>query len=163
MTMNAGSKLVHGCAMLFMSAAFAAPFAYVPNEGSGTVSVIDVASDAVVGEIPSGQKPRGIAANRDGSRLFVSDQPANALLVIDTAKRAIASRIALGESPEGVSISPDGELLAAASEVANAVILIDVRSASEIARVRTEGRNPEHAVFTPDSRWLFVSAEDAEQ
>ena len=28
----------------------AAPFAYVPNEGSGTLSIIDTASDQVVGE-----------------------------------------------------------------------------------------------------------------
>ena len=31
--------------------AFAAPFAYVSNEGSASVSVIDTATDAVVGTI----------------------------------------------------------------------------------------------------------------
>ena len=31
-------------------AAAAAPFAYVPNEGSGTLSVIDIATDQVVAE-----------------------------------------------------------------------------------------------------------------
>ena len=32
----------------------AQPFAYVPNEGSGTVSVIDTRSDQVVAEIAAG-------------------------------------------------------------------------------------------------------------
>ena len=37
----------------------AAPFAYVPNEESGTISVIDTSTDQVVKEIKAGDKPRG--------------------------------------------------------------------------------------------------------
>ncbi|HEX2389917.1 MAG TPA: hypothetical protein VHL33_02490, partial [Casimicrobiaceae bacterium] len=44
---------------------FAAPFAYVPNEGSGNVSVIDTATDRVVRTISLGGKPRGIAIAPD--------------------------------------------------------------------------------------------------
>jgi YVTN family beta-propeller protein len=39
--------------------AIAAPFAYVPNEGSGTVSVIDTETDQVVTEIAAGKKTPG--------------------------------------------------------------------------------------------------------
>ena len=46
--------------MLFRS--IAAPFAYVPNEESGTISVIDTSTDQVVKEIKVGDKPRGMAA-----------------------------------------------------------------------------------------------------
>src|SRR3954471_22548249 len=106
--MRSGSEVALWAFLSYGCAALAAPFAYVPNEGSGTVSVIDTASDTVVGEIAAGQKPRGIAVSGDGTRVFVTDQPANALLVIDTATRAIASRAPLGESPEGLSLSPDG-------------------------------------------------------
>jgi YVTN family beta-propeller protein len=41
----------------------AAPFAYVPNEGAGTLSVIDTATDQVVAEVPAGKKPRGTVAS----------------------------------------------------------------------------------------------------
>ena len=34
----------------------AAPFAYVPNKGSGSLSVIDTATDQVVGEIAAGTR-----------------------------------------------------------------------------------------------------------
>lgn len=44
--------------MLSGSVALAAPMAYVPNEKSGTVSVIDTATDTVVAEIKAGSKPR---------------------------------------------------------------------------------------------------------
>src|SRR4051812_546526 len=113
------SSYVLACAILASAGAVAAPFAYVPNEGSGTLSVIDVASDKVVGQMQAGSKPRGIAV--DAKRIYVTDQPANALLVLDATNRRIESRIELGDSPEGASISRDGALVAVASEVANAV------------------------------------------
>ena len=98
-----------------------------------------------------------------GKRLYVSDQGANALHVIETHARTIERSIALGESPEGVSVSADGLLTAAATEAANAVALIDAASGNVLATVKTEDKNPEHAVFSPDGRWLYVSAEDASQ
>ena len=44
--------------LLAVSSACAAPLAYVPNEGSGTVSVIDTESDQVIAEIPAGKEFR---------------------------------------------------------------------------------------------------------
>lgn len=136
--------------------------AYVANEKSGSVSVIDTARDEVVAEIRTGTKPRGMAASLDGKRLYVSDQAANALLVVDLDKRAVASKIDLGESPEGVYLSADGRWIAAAVEVSNSVAFVDVAAGKHAFSVKTEGKNPEHAVFSPDGRWVFVSAEDAD-
>ena len=59
----------------FSASVLAAPFAYVPNEKSGTLSVIDTENDTVVSEIKAGDKPRGLAASIDGKTLYVSDQP----------------------------------------------------------------------------------------
>jgi YVTN family beta-propeller protein len=134
------------------------PRAYVPNERSGTISVIDVSRDVVIATWPAGRRPRGIAASADGRRLFVADQAANSLQVMDSATGAIERQISLGESPEG-----DGRGLAAASELSNAGLLIDTGRSEVIATIPTEGKNPEHAVFSPDGRWLYVSAEDASQ
>src|SRR2546427_2333508 len=103
-------------ALAFLSLARAAPFAYVPNERSGTVSVIDTASDRVVATIKTGGKPRGIAASPDGRRLYVSDQPNGSLVVVDLAARAISEQIPVGKSPEGVTISRDGAVIAVAGE-----------------------------------------------
>ena len=61
-------------------------FAYVPNEKTGTLSIIDLAKDEVIGSIQAGKKPRGLVASLDGKTLYVSDQPNNALLIIDTRR-----------------------------------------------------------------------------
>jgi hypothetical protein len=59
----------------FPNQACAAPFAYVPNEGSGTISIIDMAPD--------------------GNRVYVSNGSGAAVQVID---------IAVGNLPWGVAV-----------------------------------------------------------
>src|SRR6476660_9357905 len=109
-------RLLGALTLVMPLAALAAPFAYVPNEGSGSLSVIDTATDQVVGEIA------------DGRTVYVSDQPNNQLVVVDIASRKATGVIALGESPEGVGISPDGRWVAAAVEETNDVAFVDTRT-----------------------------------
>jgi len=90
--------------------AAAAPLAYVPNEGSASISVIDTSTDKVVSTLKFGQKPRGIAVSPDGKRLYISDQTANALVVVDVERRAEAARVPLGDSPEAIYLSSDGKI-----------------------------------------------------
>jgi YVTN family beta-propeller protein len=80
---------------LFACAAVqAVPFAYVPNEKSGGVSVIDGASGAAVRTIATGKRPRGIAADPQGAVLYVTD----------TAGVAKVAEIAVGQLPWSVVI-----------------------------------------------------------
>jgi len=137
----------------------AEPFAYVPNEGAGTVSVIDTATDKVVAEMVAGSKPRGLAVGVDSRWLYVSDQPNNRLQLVDLVSRKPGAVVTLGESPEGVSISPDGRWVAAAVEGKNDIAVVDTRSNALAFSIKVHGKNPEHAVFSPNGRLLFVSAE----
>src|SRR5689334_14984720 len=106
-------------------AARAAPFAYVANEGSGTLSVLDTATDQVVADIAVGAKPRGTAVSPDGKTAYVSDQPNAAVVVVDLAARKRTRAIAVGASPEGVGSSPDGRWVVAAVEETNEIVFID--------------------------------------
>jgi YVTN family beta-propeller protein len=161
--MTKPKPLLLAVALCVAGAAGAAPFAYVPNEKSGTVSVIDTATDGVTATIDTGGKPRGIAVSPDGGTLYVSEQTSSSLLLVDLASRQVRERIVLGESPEGISLSRDGALVAAASEIANGVVLLETGGAKRKWTIAVPGKNPEHAVFSPDGRWLFVSAEEGAQ
>ena len=91
--MNMSASLAVFCAATVLTgAAFAQPYAYVPNEKSGTISIIDTATDLVTGEIKAGEKPRGIAVSPDGKLLYVSDQPHRVLNVIDIGKKSIIAK-----------------------------------------------------------------------
>src|SRR5262245_39178631 len=100
--------------------------AYVSNEGSGTVTAIDVDTNKVTGTLRNAKRPRGIAIAKDGSRLYLSDQTANALVVVDLSKATTLATIALGSSPEAIYLSPDGKWLSAAIEEDDQVFIIDV-------------------------------------
>ncbi|MEA3154099.1 MAG: hypothetical protein QOK44_1688, partial [Betaproteobacteria bacterium] len=150
------------CALALSSVASAdaEPYAYVPNEGSGTISIIDTATDATVGEIKTGGRPRGIAASP--TLLYFSDLPSSALKVVDLKNRAVTAQVALGKSPEGVYLSRDNKTLSVAVEESNSVALIDTATLQVVANIPVKGKNPEHAVFSPDGAWLYVSAEEAD-
>src|SRR5256714_15073416 len=135
-------------ALACLSQARAAPFAYVPNERSGTVSVIDTASDQVVATVKTGGKPRGIAATPDGRRLYVSDQPGGSLVVVDLATREVSEHIPVGKSPEGGGISRDCPWIAVAVEENNSVSLIRAAGPRELKSGRVSGPNPEHLGFS---------------
>ena len=53
--------------------------AYVSNERSSTVTVIDVEKGTVEAEWPVGNRPRGIAMTRDGKALLVAASADNAV------------------------------------------------------------------------------------
>ena len=98
--------------VMLAGSALAAPFAYVPNEKSATISVIDTATDQRSADLPLGQRPRGVAT--DGTLLYLTDAKDGSLLSVDIKTGKILRATHLGDSPEGLSLSADGKLLAAA-------------------------------------------------
>ncbi len=107
---------------LLASTAAAAPIAYVPNEGSATVSLIDTATDKVTATLKFGQKPRGVALSLDGDAALLERPDPNALVVVDTEKRVEIARVPLGDSPEAIYLSPDGKWISAAIEENDQVV-----------------------------------------
>ncbi|MCQ3937880.1 MAG: hypothetical protein DPW18_12640 [Chloroflexi bacterium] len=81
-------------------------FAYVTNQISGTVSVIDLASQSKVADIPVGAEPYGIALTPDGSRAYVANSASNTVSIIDTASNSVVGTINIpGVQPRGVAIT----------------------------------------------------------
>jgi YVTN family beta-propeller protein len=73
--------------------------AYVTNT-SGTVSVIDTATNTVVATILVGIFPSGGAITPDGTRAYVANI-VNSISVIDTATNTVVDTIASGQFPTG--------------------------------------------------------------
>jgi YVTN family beta-propeller protein len=88
-------------ACLFAPAAARAQNAYITNSGDGTVSVIDTATNTVVGSpITVGTAPFGVAVTSDGSKVYVTNQGSNNVSVIATATNTVVgSPIPVGNAP----------------------------------------------------------------
>lgn len=81
-------------------------YAYVANQGSGTVSVIDLSTLAKVADIAVGVEPYGLALTPDGGQAYVANSASNTVSVIDTATNAVIATVAIpGVQPRGVAIT----------------------------------------------------------
>jgi YVTN family beta-propeller protein len=74
------------------------PFAYVTNSGSGTVSVIATATNAVVATVPVGAAPFGVAITPNGAFAYVTfnNINSNTVPVIATATNTVVATVAVG-------------------------------------------------------------------
>src|SRR5262245_20576100 len=92
------------------TAAHAAPFAYIADDGASNVSVIDTATNSIVATITGvGTVPEGVAVNAAGTRVYITDSVTEGTVaVIDTATNTVIATIPVGEEPFGVAVNPDG-------------------------------------------------------
>ncbi len=142
----------------------AMPLAYVSNERSSTISVIDTATDRVVRTIPIGPRPRGMDVQ--GKRLFVAlsdDQPQatgdkDAIGLVDALSGRLLRKFHAGTDPERLVVSRDGRLLIAANEDAGTASITEVETNKVLATL-VVGIEPEGVALSPDGRWVYVTAE----
>src|ERR1035437_9644431 len=93
--------------LMLVSIAGAAPFAYISNLGSNTVSVIDTANNIVTATVNVGIDPLGIAVTPDGSKVYVTNEGNNTISVINTTTNTVTATVNVGSFPIGVAVSPD--------------------------------------------------------
>ena len=83
--------------------------AFVTNQLSDDLMVVDLASARAVATIPIGGKPAGVAVSADGRFAYVTSPDAKAVTVVDAATRQVAGRIEVGGGPLGIAVTPDGK------------------------------------------------------
>src|SRR6478735_10679747 len=84
--------------------------AYVSNEKSNTVSVIDTEKWAVTNTIKVGQRPRGIEFTRDGKFVLVAVGDDDKIEVIDAATQKVVDSLPSGPDPELFTQDAAGKL-----------------------------------------------------
>jgi YVTN family beta-propeller protein len=62
----------------------------------------------VIGSIPVGGSPNGVAITPDGSKVYIANATSNTVSVIDTATNTVVSTIPVGSGPDafGIFIAP---------------------------------------------------------
>ena len=105
----------------------AAPFAYVSNISGNNVSVVDIATDRVVGFISVPAGPTGLAVTPDGSAVYVASQSMNSVSVIRTSSNSIIKTIGVGAAPVAIAIDPSGAHVYVVDQGSNQISVIDTR------------------------------------
>uniref|UniRef100_UPI0037C65456 YncE family protein n=1 Tax=Lysinibacillus sp. D4A3_S15 TaxID=2941227 RepID=UPI0037C65456 len=72
------------------------------------VSVVDTATNTIVGSIPLGTAPLEVAITPNGAFGYVPALFSDNVTVFDTARNMVVTTIPVGSDPLGVAISPNG-------------------------------------------------------
>lgn len=119
----------------------------VTNKSAATASFIDLASNRILGTVPTGQGPHEIAVSRNGRVAVVTDYggqgaagAGNTLTVIDVPARRVARTIDLAQyrRPHGVAFLPGDSLVAVTSEQSQNVVIVHPASGSVRRAIATQ-------------------------
>jgi len=135
--------------------AMAAPFGYVTNYFSSTVSVIDAATNTVVATIPVGNGPWGAAVTPDGTQAYVTNNADNTVSVIATASNTVVATIPVGPGPVGVAITPNGAYAYVGNSTGNTISVIATASNTVVATIPVG--NAAGVAITPNGANAYVA------
>ncbi len=139
-------------------------YGYVTNAGGdmgshikGSVSMIDLATNAVVATVPVGEYPQGVAVNPTGTAVYVANSDSNEVTVIDAATLATTT-IPVGDNPVGIAVHPDGTRIYVANtdETVDTVWVID-RAANTVIDKIPCGIGSIALAVHPDGSVVYVS------
>jgi YVTN family beta-propeller protein len=134
--------------------------AYVTNNGTNSVSVINTATNVVTGTFGVGTAPSGIAFAPSGARVYVANNGANSVSVIETTGNTVIATVAVGTKPSGVVVTPDGTRVYVTNNTANTVSVIETTGNTVIATIAV-GTNPTGVAVTPDGALVYVANNNA--
>jgi YVTN family beta-propeller protein len=138
----------------------------VANHRSGSLSVIDAASRAVVAEHEIGRGLADFALLNDGRRLLVVDQTSNELILIEYHDRIVRvlDRLAISPDPIRLELLADDAACAVASRWSRSLTFVSLkdRTASDQSKLTLLGHLdlpfcPREIVRAPDGSKLVVA------
>ncbi len=133
---------------------------YVPNNDTGTVSVIDARTFSVIGTLRVGAEPQHITPSWDLRHLYVGNVLSNTLTEIDPATGRIRRTIPVPD-PYNLYFTPDGAHAIDVAEGHDTLYLYDPVTWRQQASLRIPFRGPDHLDFSADGRYLLISTEYA--
>src|SRR5580693_8048236 len=125
------------------------------NSAGDDVSIIDPATNKVVGTITGIEVNHGAAAAPDGSRYYVSNEGRSTLDVVDTKTLHITRSIPLSGHPNNIAISKDGKRVYVSIAVApGSVDVIDTASLENVKSIPAKGA-VHNTYVTPDGKYVI--------
>jgi len=133
-------------------------FAYVSNQGSASISVVDLKRLVVVDTIKVKQEPHNIRFTHDGKLAYITLQGGAGLAVIDTSTRKMIRVIPLPgiTGPHNLDLSAD-EKTAFVRDFVHHVAVVDLTT-GRVKKVITVGNGHGGIDVTPDGRYAVTGA-----
>ncbi len=122
----------------------------------GEVIAIDTSRQMLLGAVPVGATPMGMAIPSGGERLFVANYNSGSVSVISTRNLTLLGQFRVGVQPVKLASSPDGSRVYVSNSGSGNVSVIDVSSARVCATVQV-GANPMGIAVSPEGNRVYVA------
>ncbi|MEJ2869500.1 protein kinase [Actinomycetospora sp. OC33-EN08] len=129
---------------------------WVPSHETGSLDVVDLATNAVVRRVPVAPNPHWVAFGAAGT--YIANHESNLVTVLgpDGSPR---TTVPVGRSPHALAVSPDGQRVAVANYDGDTVDLIGTGTDRVEASVPV-GRGPQHVSWSADGEHLYTADVD---
>jgi YVTN family beta-propeller protein len=128
-------------------------FLYVENAKSNSVSVIDLATNAVIKNITVGKSPHDIKISNDQETVYTTDIDSGTVSIINATNNTLITQIDMGgRAVHGIAIFNDTLYV---GDVYGGKIL--VIKDGQIKEEIQAGSGPEYVEISPDGRFLYVA------
>jgi len=131
---------------------------YVPNEASGTVSVIDPATFEVIDTFQSGFIPQHVVPSYDLQTLFVLNNNGNTIVPIDPTTGAPGAPIDV-QNPYNLYFMPDGSEAIVVAEGQMRLYWTDPNTFAVNDMLQTDCYGLNHMDFSIDGRFAIATCE----
>src|ERR1700692_2415331 len=129
---------------------------YVGNSRGDDISIVDMESLNVIGDVKEGDRIHGVCVSPDATRLFVTVESDHSLRIVDTATRTTLGTVSLSGRPNQCAISGDGKYVAVPIRDKDNVEIIDIAQQKNVKSLPI--KEPHNALNTGSSRYIFVSS-----
>ena len=129
---------------------------YVVCQDSDELRVVDLQSSKVVGSVPVGHVPRGIALSPDNRRIYITNAWSDTVSVIDAATLKVVQTLSTGFEPTGVVVDRSGNTLYVANRLSNDISVIDLQTGQETKRLLA-GRGASYLALSPDGKFVYAT------
>ncbi len=135
-------------------------YAYVANNGSNTVTILDLVAMRQQAVLPVGLHPVALAVSPVRNEVYVISQGASGnrglLSIIGAETNTVLATLPLGRMPADIAIDASGERLYIANGGANSVSVIDTIQRRVVGVVGV-GESPTELAVSPDGTTLAVT------
>ena len=140
-------------------------YAYMTNQGSNNVIIINTASNTITGVITAGfNSPEGVAISPSGTYAYVTNSGSNNVVIINTTTNTVVNSITSGFSvPHYVAFSPSGTYAyvtncntPCGNNIAGNVVIINTATNSVTDSITSGFTNPTGVAFSPDGSYAYV-------
>ena len=135
---------------------------YVDNSKSDYISVIDLDSLKVSGEVKVGASDiHGLAVRADGQLLVVTVESDHSLRFIDAKAQQLTGVVKLSGKPNQCAITPDGRYVVLPIRDGGKVDIVDAQQKKVVKELPIQ--EPHNAVNNGSNRYMFVSSMGSNQ